>query len=90
MPNTDAESFRPFDDFHHVPRPEGSDPGGDLHAGADPGALVGLELDRLGVGHPLGVRGEVGRLAPDVFARGGDVDGNGDARHGQDGRAGPW
>ncbi len=55
MPDPDAAAVLPFGHFHDVSGAKRTNPGGYLHASANPPAPGGEKLDRLGIGHPLGV-----------------------------------
>ncbi len=78
----DAVRLVPLGDLHHVAGAQRAHPGGHTQPGAHPAALLGEELDRLGVAHPLVVARQVGGRLPHPVERSFDVNGDGDPRHG--------
>lgn len=78
MYHADGPTFLPLGDLHEVRGPERTDPGGNAHLRPRTGPGLRFEDDRFGVGHPLGVGGEVGRRLPHLVERGIDEDGDDD------------
>src|SRR5918994_4215233 len=65
-------ALAPLGDLHDVDRAQGADPRLALEPGPDPRTPLADEADRLGVGHPVDVAGDVGEAGP--HGRTGSVD----------------